>query len=292
MGKEVEKNSTNNKRVAKVLEDAWCKSMKERNGFLWWDGLFTKPVTKQYKISLCTTVMDRLKDLEQTLPQNIKDNSDYSNVEFVILDYNSKRDDVGRWIKSEMMNYIDEGRLVYYRTEEPEYYSMPHSRNVAFKIATGDIVNNVDADNFTNKEFAGYINKMANQFLDCKSVFFKKGSLYGRLGFFKNEFINILGGYNEDLRGYGHDDRDLLNRSLGLGFKAMFFGNNFFGRTDQRAEKRGLNYRQEEKNIRHTMRLNKITSYSNLLAGRLKANEGKSWGVTELIKNFKEKRRI
>ena len=287
-----EKVPIDTKKLAMLLDDAWCKNMRERNGFLYWGGVFTKPITKQYKVSLCTTCMDRLGDLKQTLPQNIKDNSDYSNVEFVVLDYNSKKDDVGGWIRDNMMSYIKESRLVYYRTEEPEYYSMSHSRNVAFKIAAGDIVNNVDADNFTNKGFVSYINKLANQVLDHKPVFFKKGSLYGRLGFFKNEFINILGGYNEDLRGYGHDDRDLLNRSLDLGFKAMFFGDNFFARTDQRAEKRSLNYRQEEKNIRYTMRLNKITSYSNLLAGRLEANEGKSWGVAELIKNFKEKRRI
>ena len=99
MGK-AEKGFIDVKKLAKILENSWYHNMKDRGGFICWDGRFTKEVTKQYKVSICTTCMDRLSDLKQTLPQNIQDNLDYPNVEFVVLDYNSKKDDVDGWIKS------------------------------------------------------------------------------------------------------------------------------------------------------------------------------------------------
>ena len=182
------KGFINTKKLAKKLEDAWYHSMKDRNGFLCWDGRFTKPQDKYHKISICTTCMDRLSDLKQTLPQNIKDNSDYPYVEFLVLDYNSKQDDVGGWIKSEMMEHIESGKLVYLRTEEPKYFDMSHSRNIAFLASSGDIVNNVDADAFTPPTgefgFATYINKLANEQPE-KAIFAKSRQLLrGRLGFY------------------------------------------------------------------------------------------------------------
>ena len=55
-------------------------------------GPYKKPVTKQYKISFCTNCMGRTDDLKQTYLQNIEDNKEYPNVEFVLLNYNSKDD--------------------------------------------------------------------------------------------------------------------------------------------------------------------------------------------------------
>jgi len=39
-----------------------------------WDGEFKNDIKKNYKISFCTTCMDRLYNLKETLPKNIKDN--------------------------------------------------------------------------------------------------------------------------------------------------------------------------------------------------------------------------
>ena len=98
-----------------------------------------------YKISFCTVCMNRLYHLKQTLPRSIKDNMDYPNVEFVLLDYNSE-DGLENWVNTEMSDYIDSGVLVYYKTEEPEHFHRSHSRNVMFKLASGDILINLDAD--------------------------------------------------------------------------------------------------------------------------------------------------
>ena len=92
-----------------------------------WDGNFTAPVTRNYRISLCTACMGRLHDLKQTLPKNIEDNRDYPNVEFVILDYNSD-DGLEDWMRRNMMEHIESGLVSYYHTTEPEYFA-----NVAFQ---------------------------------------------------------------------------------------------------------------------------------------------------------------
>lgn len=260
-----------------------------------WDGKFTKEIKKQYKISLCTTCMNRTKDLMETLPFNIVCNRKYTNLEIVILDYNSK-DGLEDYIKKGMKDHIDSGLINYYRTTEPKHYSMTHSRNIAFKLASGDIVNNIDADNYTLEDisfknepelcFAEYINKLANQ-AEEKAIFAKgKRLMRGRLGFFKNEFINDLGGYDEQLKGYGHDDHDLMLRAWELGYTLYWFGGQYLNRIKTSTEKKNEN--MEIKDWRITETTNKQISENNINNKIFKANQNFHWGKAKLIKNFKE----
>ena len=266
-------------------------------GFIW-DGIFTKPVKKMYNISFCITCMDRLYDLKETLPKNIEDNKSYPNLEFVILDYNSN-DGLGKWMKKNMMQHIESGKVVYYRTTEPKYFDMSHSRNIAFKVATGDIVNNLDADNYTRRLdiekpeicWAEYLNRMANSASECpKNPIFAKGKqlLHGRIGFFKNDFLN-LGGYDEGLEGYGHDDQDLMQRANLLDFKLYSWGGTYYDKIKTSKKEKNINM---EKNWKTTEKINKIKSYDNIKAGKLVANQGKHWGKATLIKNFKKEIKI
>ncbi len=256
-----------------------------------WDGTFNNPIVKQCKISFCTTCMDRLHDLKQTLPANIKDNEEYPNLEFVILDYNSK-DRLGQWVKNNLMGHIESGRVSYYRTDEPEYFSMAHSRNIAFKVAKGEIVNNLDADNYTfssnydPKECcASYINRLAHQ--QKEKVIFTKGKrgMHGRIGFYKQEFVEILGGYDEELYGYGHDDHDLVQRAWSLDFTMCWWGGQYYDRIRTSTKEKNKNMKRHWK---ETENENKVKSAKNISEGKFKAHEGKEWGKATLIKNFKE----
>jgi len=233
--------------------------------------------------------MDRLYNLKETLPVNIRDNQDYSNLEFVILDYNSK-DGLEDWMKRKMSKEIERGKVVYYRTTEPKYFSMGHSRNIAFKVATGDIVNNLDADNYTvGKEpveecWASYINKQANQ-QDSKVMFAKSVQvMHGRIGFYKKDFIELLGGYNEDLLGYGKDDEDLSKRAFALGF-TMYRAGQYCRRIKTTRAEKNLNL---ERDWRITEQENLIKIAKSLEERKFKANEGRHWGKARLIKNFTE----
>jgi FkbM family methyltransferase len=260
-----------------------------------WDAKFNEPVSKQYKISFCTTCMDRLYNLKETLPVNMKDNENYSNLEFVILNYNSK-DELEQWVKDNLMEHIESGRVSYYKTTEPAEFSMAHSRNIAFKVAQGEIVNNLDADNYTfspnyspEECFASYINRLANQ--QKEKVIFAKGKrgMHGRIGFYKKEFMEILGGYDEGIKGYGHDDHDLVHRAWSLNFTMFWWGGQYYNRI-------GTSTKEKNKNMpRHwkiTEKENKIQSEANIAAGLYKANQGKHWGKAKLIKNFCEEMEV
>lgn len=166
------------------------------------------------RISFCTTCMNRLHHLRETLPKNLWDNKDYFNLEFILLDYNST-DGLEDYVKSELAEFIESGRLVFYRTEDPILYNMSHSRNLAFKLASGNIVCNIDADNFTGKGFASFVNtefdRNTNIFLSTHNNIKVKNDVLGRLCVKKEHFLDV-GGYDERMKYYGFDDYDLVNR--------------------------------------------------------------------------------
>ncbi|WP_175456761.1 glycosyltransferase [Proteiniphilum saccharofermentans] len=176
------------------------------------------------KISFCITCMNRLHHIQQTLQRNIEDNNLDDSVEFVLLDYNSS-DGLENWIKEYMTEYIDCGILSFYRTLIPELYHRSHSRNVAFRLARGNIVCNLDADNFLGNSFAA---EMLNEFSINNNIFYTSDlsstDIYGRIVLLKKDFIEI-GGYNEDLEGYGHEDADLFNRLVKKGIVQKYFYN-------------------------------------------------------------------
>jgi len=273
----------NQKALCKDLEKLWWAQYSPN--FTWWNKKFTNSIDRYNKISLCTNVMDRLNDLKQTLPQNIVDNSDYPYVEYVILDYNSTKDNPGEWIKENYMSMIESGEMIFLQEKTVENYSMSHSRNICFKMATGDIVINIDADGFTNEGFCTFLNNLANEQPE-KAIFTKgKSMTRGRLGFYKNEFIELLGGYDENMEGYGHDDKDLMYRAWQLGFKMMFFGGQFYRAVDDHKKHQSTNYKRSWK---ITESRNKLISVINLIVGDLKSNKNKHWGNAKIRKNFGE----
>lgn len=219
-----------------------------------------------YKISICTNCMDRTSDLKQTYEQNILDNIDYPNIEFVLLNYNSK-DDMDEWAKSSLKSYIDCGVLKYYSTDEPKYYNMSDSRNRTNLLATGDIINNVDADQYTNKGFAFRINDIAHTINTQNIVFVKsKQKNRGRVGMFKQKFIE-LGGY-ADFQDYGYEDEDLILRAYHSGCIVVKFGGEFMRITEDHKRRNLNNYK--EKDWRFTQRRNALISLLGLSMKRYK----------------------
>jgi len=244
-------------------------------------------VKKHRKISICTNCMGRTYDLKRTYVKNIVDNLDYPNVEFVLLNYNSD-DDMDEWVKRYLTPYIEDGVVNYYKTTEPEFYEMGHSRNVQGKLAQGDIINNVDADNYCGFGFADAINKLAE--LQPNDAVFCKGKrmMHGRFGMYKDEFLKY-GGYDEDLTGYGYDDHHLMNRVMAQpNYKMMWWtgvkDNNFMRRIKTPRNVVGKNMR--EKKWKKTERANKELALSKLEKGDFISNQGRDWGKATVIKNF------
>jgi hypothetical protein len=182
-----------------------------------------KNVTNYYKISFCTTCMNRLRHIKKTLIKNIENNIDYPNVEFVLLDYNSN-DGLKDWVYKNCKDYLNKGILKYYRTEDPKYFHMSHAKNMAHNISTGDILCNLDADNFTKRDFAFYLNFkfienqniiITNSWNSCRD---RLSDFGGRICISKDNFIK-LNGYDENFIGWGYEDLDFKHRAFEIGIK-------------------------------------------------------------------------
>ncbi|MBN9381675.1 MAG: glycosyltransferase family 2 protein [Chitinophagaceae bacterium] len=168
------------------------------------------------KISVCTVSMNRLHHIRETLPANIAENINYPDIEFVLLDYNSS-DGLEEWVRSNMMTYIDAGILKYYRTTEPVYFQLSHSRNMVTMLSSGDILCMMDGDNYAGAGYAHWINsifaeKGKNAIV---SAFFRKNVMYsdtcGKLSFHRDLLASVRG-YDESFIDYGMEDRDLVVR--------------------------------------------------------------------------------
>jgi hypothetical protein len=170
--------------------------------------------------------MNRLHHLKETLLKNIEDNISYGKLEFILLDYNSS-DGLEEWVKSKLAKYIDNGILKYHRTSEPKSFHRSHSRNVAMKLGSGDIVCNLDADNFLGNDFAHFINY---HFSFNNNIFLCSGNSdgsYGKVCLKKDDFISIRG-YDEKMSGWGYEDDDLYDRIEDLGKTKIQFKNKSF----------------------------------------------------------------
>lgn len=196
--------------------------------------------------------MNRLYHLKETLLKNIEDNISYEKLEFILLDYNSS-DGLEEWVKSKLAKYIDNGILRYHRTSEPKSFHRSHSRNVALKLGSGDILCNLDADNFLGNDFASYVNY---NFSFNKDVFltsgFKNGS-YGKICVKKEHFLKIKG-YDERMSGWGYEDDDLYFRLNLLGinqvnfFEKKFYSMVIFSQNNEKTKVDFRNYDREKPN--------------------------------------------
>ena len=116
------------------------------------------------KISFCTTCRgaEYLERLKQTLPENLKNNTgagNHDNVEFVIVAYGDAK--VTDWLKENYASEIKSGliRAVDLPLDQAEYFKMAHAKNIAHRMATGDVLCNLDCDNITGQNFSGFLNE-------------------------------------------------------------------------------------------------------------------------------------
>lgn len=168
------------------------------------------------KISICTVCMNRVNHLKETLPVNIRENRHYPDLEFVLLDYNSK-DGMQEWVKDNLQEHLASGLLKYYKTTEPEFFSISHSKNMTAKLAQGDIICMVDADNYAGEQYADWVNSIfeAGEGRSIITTLRKDAIPYrdqgGKICVRKDHFHEVSG-FDEELLYYGVDDVDLVSR--------------------------------------------------------------------------------
>lgn len=100
------------------------------------------------KLSFCITCMNRLNQIKETLPQNLRDNILFNEkIEFIVVDFATPG--LQQWIKSEFEEELRSGYLKYYYTEELRYWHASIAKNTAHLLANNDILVNLDCDNYT-----------------------------------------------------------------------------------------------------------------------------------------------
>ena len=169
-------------------------------------------------ISFCTTCMGRAHHLKQTLPKNIADNAG-ADVEFVILDYNSK-DDLAEWIWRKMRREMREGKVTFWQEKTAKFFHHSHAKNVAALLARGEIICNLDADNFTGPDYAKYLIDAMGE--DGRTAIYHAvvDGQRGKTTMMKGSFMELRG-YDESIQGYGYEDVDIMNRAMIHGLRVL-----------------------------------------------------------------------
>ena len=164
------------------------------------------------KVSFCTTCKGRLWQLQQTLPQNIKKLDNDS--EIVILDYQSP-DGLKDWLFGTFKAELESGQLKYFCMEQEYNYSSSYAKNVVHKLATGEILFNLDADNYIYTGLLQELRRLQDDFIFLPRYFGIDEGSYGRIGYTKKTFEK-LNGYNENIVGMKGDDGDFRARCIPL----------------------------------------------------------------------------
>lgn len=232
------------------------------------------------KISLFTTCKGRLDYLRRTLPANVR--NAHPNIELVILNYGST-DQMDAWMKANFRAEIEAGTIAYYRSAGQTYYDSAHSKNCGARLSTGDVVCNIDADNFAEREFQDYLfEKFSDPALDMLFNLHVDGRT-GRLALRKRSFEKV-GGHNEEMKGYGSDDVDLRDRVTASRMKVLAGRLELYEAIHNQSKAGDYVLADTIESDRR----NQEMMVKNIRAGRLVANQGKHWGHIIAQKNWQE----
>src|SRR5262249_54288195 len=144
------------------------------------------------RIAFCTSIMNRLWQLKQTLPINLHVLRDTPH--FISLcNYNSN-DGLDEYLRESFRQQIEDGILVYFHTKEPERFHASIAKNTAHRLGcihNAQFLFNLDADNFISgetivsleEEFSTEPNLVIHQWRLSTGVVdsFETGS-FGRIG--------------------------------------------------------------------------------------------------------------
>ena len=173
-------------------------------------------------ISFCTSCRGRLWQLKETLPENLATYINDPNIHFVLVDYNDE--EVLEWIKNSRIvcTAISAGQLTYVRELTASHFHAARAKNLAHRFARGNIVCNLDADNWVKG-----LAEAAMAVVTARSLLHawnnSNDGTYGRIAL-SARWFEYLGGYDESFHPMAYQDTDLLRRSALLGLRSRRIG--------------------------------------------------------------------
>ena len=243
------------------------------------------------KLSFCITCMNRLHQIKETLPQNLKDNDLFrGQVEFVVVDFSTQG--LQEWIKSEFREELSSGYLKYYYTEELPHWHASIAKNTAHLLAQNDILVNLDCDNYTGYKGGWFV---ICQFLRYgMNIVLHQGSgisfdgSYGRISLWRNNFIAV-GGYNESFEPSGYQDVDLMYRLIGNGCQYLVIKDRTYNKAIYNTKDEDIMYTKSLYSTWWEMNYhNYILSQENIKNGLIVANGG-LFGIRKNIFDYNNK---
>ena len=173
-------------------------------------------------VCFCTSIKDRLWQIKQTLPSNLR-NLENTDHRIAIADYGSN-DGLEGWLGS--TGIIDSPNLIYQKFDIGEFsWSSPVAKNLASSLAPdGYGIFNLDADNFVTINDVEKIFDLLNndQVVHQFSGKWGDGS-FGRIGLPPQMFAE-LSGYEERFLPMGYQDADILTRAEKRGLNVINLG--------------------------------------------------------------------
>jgi len=198
------------------------------------------------KLSLVTSVFNRLWQLKETLPSNLETIRNSPGSEIVLVDFGGDdSNEIAAWVDHEFSYDIFCGRLKYFRAVKPwSKFHMATAKNVAHRLASGAFVFSVDADNYVTphdlellfKHFENYPDAVFHQTVGPAPLRHRQWLNYGLFTaddcYHDEEVIwdgscgrvavsrkiyESVNGYNENFVGMGMDDIDFIIRLIRSG---------------------------------------------------------------------------
>ena len=244
-------------------------------------------------LSFCITCKNRMWQIKQTLPKNLKDNlSMREQIDFVLVDFGST-DGLQEWIIENFEQDIKEEYLKYYYTEELRYWHASIAKNTAHVLSESDIVINLDCDNYTGKDGGKYVlENMIKQGIHDTVIHQFGGNVldgsYGRITLSRENFVNI-GGYDESFEPMLYQDKDLLMRLMSAGIDYILLDDERYNRAIRNDKEEGIINTLSSRTWLEMCDWNSRLSKKNIASGKIVANKNKSRiGVEKNIYKLEE----
>lgn len=228
--------------------------------------------------------MGRLWQLRETLIEHIHAFNGRTDVEIVVLNYNSP-DGLHEWIGNhpEVLRAIRAGLVTYARESSVSFFHASRAKNLAHRLSRGTVLVNLDADNWA-AEMDGFLRHAfeGSDGVICHGHNGTADGSFGRIGLSRRWFYQ-LGGYDESMQPTGHEDADLLDRALAIGLRRFGFESSRRPIRNSASDKTSLTV--DPDSLGRMLAINRLISDANLARRRYTANLS-GWGAATVQINF------